>query len=116
MRLISFDRLFARRTSPAIAAPVDVFAGSNGCLCGAVTITVAGEHDPRVGACHCRMCQRWSGDCSSGFNADANAVTVTGEVTRYRSSAFYAERVFCPRCGSHLWFNDVDDGGKAPGL
>jgi hypothetical protein len=25
------------------------------CLCGAVTITVAGTHDPRVGACHCRM-------------------------------------------------------------
>ena len=28
------------------------------CLCGAVTITVAGEHDPRIDACHFRMCQR----------------------------------------------------------
>ena len=33
------------------------------------------------------------------------------DVTRYRSSAF-AERAFCPRCGSHLWFNDVEPGGK----
>ena len=80
------------------------------CLCGAVTVRVAGEHDPRVGACHCRMCQRWTGGLFVCFTADASAVTVTGEVTRYRSSAF-AERAFCPRCGSHLWFNDVADGG-----
>jgi hypothetical protein len=32
-------------------------------------------------------------------------------VARYRSSAF-AERAFCPRCGSHLWFNDVEEGGQ----
>ena len=81
------------------------------CLCGAVTITVDGEHDPRVGACHCRMCQRWSGGLFVCFKAEASAVTVTGEVVRYRSSAF-AERAFCPRCGSHLWFNDVDVGAE----
>jgi len=83
------------------------------CLCGAVTITVEGDHDPRVGACHCRMCQRWSGGLFLCFTATATAVTVRGEVTRYRSSAF-AERAFCPRCGSHLWFNDVDTGGEPP--
>jgi hypothetical protein len=53
------------------------------CLCSAVTITVAGEHDPRVGACHCRMCQRWSGGLFLCFTADASAATVTGEVTHY---------------------------------
>jgi len=81
------------------------------CLCGAVKITVAGEHDPRIGACHCRMCQRWSGGLFLCFKADASAVTVTGEVTHYRSSTF-AERAFCSRCGSHLWFKDVEDGGE----
>ena len=81
------------------------------CLCGAVTITVAGDHDPRVGACHCRMCQRWTGGLFVCFRAEAAAVTVTGEVARYRSSPF-AERAFCPRCGSHLWFNDVVAGGE----
>ena len=80
------------------------------CLCGAVKISVAGAHDPRVGACHCRMCQRWTGGLFVCFTAEAAAVTVTGTVARYRSSPF-AERAFCPRCGSHLWFNDVDDGG-----
>jgi len=91
-----------------VASPVGV-AITGHCLCGAVTITVEGEHDPRVGACHCRMCQRWSGGLFLCFTADAAAVTVTGEVRRYRSSGF-AERAFCPRCGSHLWFNDVEDG------
>jgi hypothetical protein len=92
-------------TSPATSAL------TGHCLCGAVTITVAGEHDPRVGACHCRMCQRWSGGLFLCFNSKAGAVTVTGDVARYRSSTF-AERAFCPRCGSHLWFNDVENGAE----
>jgi len=57
------------------------------------------------------MCQRWSGGLFLCFKADASAVTVMGEVTHYRSSAF-AERAFCPRCGSRLWFNDVEEGGE----
>ncbi len=64
------------------------------CLCGAVTIRVAGGHDPRPGACHCRMCQRWSGGLFLCFNADADGVKVEGPVTRYASSDF-AERAFC---------------------
>ncbi len=83
------------------------------CLCGAVTVTVAGAHDPRVGACHCRMCQRWSGGLFLCFNAKESAVTVAGEVRTFRSSPF-AERAFCPVCGSHLWFRNVrDDGAPA---
>lgn len=75
------------------------------CLCGAVTVRVAGPHDPRPGACHCRMCQRWSGGLFLCFNADAGGVTVDGPVTRFASSSF-AERAFCSVCGSHLWMRD----------
>lgn len=77
------------------------------CLCGAVTITVDGAHDPRPGACHCRMCQRWSGGLFLCFEAGASAVTVAGPVARHRSSPF-AERAFCTTCGSHLWMRDLD--------
>jgi len=98
-------------SSPGGGAPAPL---PGHCLCGAVTITVAGEHDPRVGACHCRMCQRWTGGVFVCFHAAASAVKVVGEVTRYRSSGF-AERAFCPRCGSHLWFNNVENGGEAQG-
>lgn len=88
------------------------------CLCGAVSVRVTG-HGGFTGACHCRMCQRWSGALFVSFNAPADAVTVTGEVTRYQSAPF-AERAFCPRCGSHLWMRntEADDGSYdlMPGL
>ncbi|MGB7270215.1 MAG: GFA family protein [Albidovulum sp.] len=74
------------------------------CLCGAVRLAVA-ECDARIGACHCRICQRWAGGLSLSF--DAVDVTVTGDVALYQSSAF-AERAFCPKCGSHLWIRDTD--------
>lgn len=89
------------------------------CLCGTVTVTVTGAHDPRPGACHCRMCQRWSGGVFMCFEAQADAVTITGDVARFASSDF-AERAFCPRCGSHLWMRDTDQADRAyelmPGL
>ncbi|MFZ5708762.1 MAG: GFA family protein [Pseudomonadota bacterium] len=89
------------------------------CLCGAVTIRVSGAHDPRPGACHCRMCQRWSGGLFLCFNAEADGVTVEGPVARFRSSGF-AERAFCPVCGSHLWMRNTGADAEAyelmPGL
>ncbi len=89
------------------------------CLCGAVTIRVNGLHDPRPGACHCRMCQRWSGGLFLCFYAAEDAVTVEGPVTRFASTAF-AERAFCATCGSHLWMRDLEGEGSGydlmPGL
>jgi hypothetical protein len=89
------------------------------CLCAAVTVRVTGTHDPRVGACHCRMCQRWSGGLFLCFDADAEGVTVDGPVTRYASTGF-AERAFCSVCGSHLWMRETDAEnapyGFMPGL
>lgn len=82
------------------------------CLCGAVRIIVDGRHDARPGACHCRMCQRWSGGLFLCFHAAEEAVTVEGPVRRFASTAF-AERAFCPACGSHLWMRDVT--ATAPG-
>ena len=76
------------------------------CLCGAVTLRIDGAHDPRVGACHCRMCQRWSGGLFLCFDVESAALTVTGPVTRHQSSHF-AERAFCAVCGSHLWLRDT---------
>lgn len=101
------------RAVPATVPPAPAIEGH--CLCGAVTVTVTdtatARHDPNVGACHCRMCQRWSGGLFLCFTAEAAAVTVRGDVARYRSSSF-AERAFCPRCGSHVWFADVEPGAE----
>ncbi len=78
------------------------------CLCGAISVRVAHADDARPGACHCRMCQRWSGALFLCFAVPANAVTVTGEVARHASSDF-SERAFCPTCGSHLWMRDTHE-------
>lgn len=82
------------------------------CLCGAVTIRIDGLHDPRPGACHCRMCQRWTGGLFLSFEVAEEAVTVEGPVSRYASSEF-SERGFCTTCGSHLWMRDFE--GESPG-
>ena len=75
------------------------------CLCGAVRLRVA-DHETRVGACHCRMCQRWSGGLFLCFSGKPEGFHVEGPVVRHASSDF-AERAFCGTCGSHLWMRDT---------
>lgn len=76
---------------------------SGRCLCGAVRFTaedVEYEHH----ACHCTMCRRWSG--GSGFlGASCTGVAFTGaeQLGRYASSP-WAERGFCIRCGTTLFY------------
>jgi hypothetical protein len=73
------------------------------CLCGAVTLTAA-EIAPHFAACHCGMCRKWGG-------GPYLAVSCTGElqidgeenVGVFDSSA-WAERGFCTRCGTHLYY------------
>ncbi|MEM7722201.1 MAG: GFA family protein [Pseudomonadota bacterium] len=80
------------------------------CLCGAVQITVDGDYVAAIGACHCSRCQRSAGVMWAAFLASAAAVTVTGKVQRYASTAF-SERAFCPVCGGNLWLRDSDSDG-----
>lgn len=73
------------------------------CLCGAVTLT-ANAPAPSFGACHCSTCRTWSGGPLLALPCGAD-VTLTGEeaVTVFDSSA-WAERGFCSRCGTHLFY------------
>ncbi len=85
------------------------------CLCGDVSITLS-DWTPEISACHCRLCRRAGGGLMAGFDAPAEAVTVRGEVRRFRATDF-AERAFCPRCGTNLWLRDDDgDYELSPGL
>lgn len=73
------------------------------CLCGAVGITAINPSN-KVGACHCGMCRRWGSgpfmeiDCGTevSFEGEEN-------ITVYDSSS-WAERGFCSKCGSHLFY------------
>ena len=79
------------------------------CLCGAVTLraTPVRRH---VEACHCTMCRRWSGLAFLGVQCGTD-VEFEGEehVVRYRSSD-WAERGFCGRCGSSLFYRYLPNG------
>lgn len=74
------------------------------CLCGAVVLEITSLR-PDYGACHCTMCRRWTGSAFLGINVPARDLTVHGveHIGRFTSSA-WAERAFCTRCGSGLWY------------
>lgn len=72
------------------------------CLCGAVTIDA--PDNTEMSACHCTMCRRWGGGpllCVHG--SDEADITGKELITTFRSSD-WAERAFCSRCGTHLYY------------
>ncbi len=79
------------------------------CLCGAVTVTVKLEKDT-FDACHCGMCRKWGGGPALTVDAGTD-VQFLGEdfITVYDSSE-WAERGFCKRCGTHLFYRLKESG------
>ena len=73
-----------------------------GCLCGAVRYSLS-KAPEAYGACHCGMCRRWTG--GPAMAASVGAVHFDGEehVGRYASSD-WAERGFCIKCGTCLFY------------
>jgi hypothetical protein len=73
------------------------------CLCKKVSIKCE-EINTNIGACHCSTCQTWGGGAYLSVEAGTN-VTVQGaeHVTAYDSSE-WAERGFCNKCGTHLFY------------
>ncbi|HSF95897.1 MAG TPA: GFA family protein [Thermohalobaculum sp.] len=87
---------------------------SGGCLCGAVRFTVTG---PVTGptACHCRECQRQSGNYWAAVSAPSDRVEITGPVAWISVSAL-ARRGFCPHCGGFLFWQPADGSSVDMGL
>ena len=72
------------------------------CLCGAITYS-AQDVTTDIHSCQCGMCRRWNG--GPAYAASVAQVTFEGEehLARYDSSA-WAERGFCSRCGTNLFY------------
>ena len=77
-------------------------AASGQCLCGAVRFT-SETVETQFHVCHCGMCRRWAGGPSFGANADDVRFDGEDNIVRYRSSD-WAERGFCRKCGSGLFY------------
>lgn len=72
------------------------------CLCGAVCFTA--QEAREIGACHCGFCRRWSGGPMLAVHCGPEVEFTGGEqIAVYRSSE-WAERAFCKRCGTHLYY------------
>lgn len=76
------------------------------CLCGKVSFRLQGPATT-VDACHCEMCRRWCGGPFLALHGQG-PVHFEGEehIVRYRSSD-WAERGFCGKCGSNLFYRLV---------
>ena len=86
----------------------DLSQEKGSCLCGAVQIN-AKTVNKNLGACHCQMCRQWTGgpllvlDCGSEieFSGENNI--------RVYASSKWAERGFCYKCGTHLFYRVKKD-------
>jgi hypothetical protein len=77
---------------------------TGGCACGAKRFK-AEVGDEQAYLCHCRMCQRASGNVSVALiTLPQAAVCWEGEEPDWYSSSPIAERPFCARCGTSLGF------------
>ena len=81
------------------------------CLCGAVSIELEKPAD-RLEICQCDMCRRWGGAFYAAMTGDAAIVSGGEAIAVYRSSE-WAERAFCSRCGSTLWFRFLPTGNRS---
>jgi hypothetical protein len=74
------------------------------CQCGAVLFQTRGRLREVV-ACHCSQCRRQTGLYYAATSVSNSRLTVTGgdAITWYRASP-QAERGFCSRCGSALFW------------
>ena len=73
------------------------------CLCGAVELKVELSSN-EVAACHCSMCRKWAGGPMLAIDSgELTRISNEALVTRYPSSE-WAERGFCSKCGTHLFY------------
>ncbi|MGB1033509.1 MAG: GFA family protein [Primorskyibacter sp.] len=80
---------------------------TGGCLCGAVRF-VARDVAAKTGICHCPQCQKWTGGALVEVSVPEPQVDWQGETIALYASSDWAERAFCSRCGSGLYFRMTD--------
>ena len=81
---------------------------TGGCQCGAVRYALLKQPE-RPSICHCRMCQKASGNVFAtwaGVEAEFFVVT-RGKATAFNASD-QADRCFCDQCGTPVYWRQSD--------
>ena len=79
------------------------------CLCGAVGID-AESMSKNVGACHCSMCRKWTGGPLLAVDCKDKVKFSGFDNVSVFSSSEWAERGFCSKCGTHLFYRLKQSG------
>ena len=80
------------------------------CLCGMSHFSVNIDNLD-VYACHCTLCQKWSGGIAMYLETNAAPDLEKASVApSYFTSSARGKRWFCPGCGCPLWFELTSSG------
>lgn len=79
------------------------------CLCGAVRFELAAPLRDVI-VCHCRQCAQWTGYAVAATAVGAGQFTLLkgADVLTWFRSSDHAERGFCAKCGSSLFWKPKD--------
>jgi len=84
---------------------------TGGCACGRIRFTVRIETNDAY-LCHCRMCQRASGNVSLAMKNVKKADVKWEREPDYYQSSPIAKRGFCSDCGTSLTFQYLEASEK----
>jgi len=77
-------------------------------MCGAVRFT-AQNVPATYGICHCEMCRRWTGSAFVNVEIPSDGIAWSNEAQiGTLQTSDWAERGWCRRCGSHLYWRMTD--------
>lgn len=76
------------------------------CLCGAVTLRA--DVDEQLEACHCGTCRKWGGGPLLAVETMQEVAWGGEEHIGVYDSSDWAQRGFCKRCGTHLFYRLKD--------
>ncbi|MDC0662726.1 GFA family protein [Marinobacter sp. SS21] len=81
----------------------DTFSETVNCLCGAVSIHAAAVSS-KADVCHCAMCRKWGGGPLLALDAGTEVSIEGSQHVSVFDSSEWAQRGFCNRCGTHLFY------------
>ncbi len=84
------------------------------CMCGAVKFRA--EIGDKFAACFCEMCQRWASGMFNGVGTTAFEVTDGEEYLTVFKSSDWANRAFCNKCGSNIYYHMPEHGTPSVAL
>jgi hypothetical protein len=76
------------------------------CMCGALHYQVNGPLRPII-ACHCIQCRKSSGHYVAATACPTEDLHIDGDTLQWYASSSEAERGFCRRCGSNLFWRQI---------